>query len=242
MLHPISIVDRKPQHTPALKTKWLTLFLALYGLFVFLPFAAPLMMKWNLPALGKPIYFVYSFVCHQLPQRSLFFFGPRLMYSVSEIQAAWQVTDNPMILRQFIGNPEMGWKVAWSDRMISMYGGIWVAGLLWAIYGKRDSKTPLWVFLALTLPMVLDGTTHLISDFNGVASGFRYTNDWLATLTRNSLPASFYVGDALGSFNSWARWLSGLLFGFGMVWWSFPFISESLDLHARSGLRSAEQH
>jgi hypothetical protein len=36
------------------------------------------------------------------------------MYSLPEIQTAWQETFNPLILRQFVGNPEMGWKMAWS--------------------------------------------------------------------------------------------------------------------------------
>jgi len=225
----------KPKYIPAFKVKWLTVFLALYGLFVLLPFLAPVMMKWNLPVVGKVIYGAYSFVCHQLPQRSLFFFGPELMYSVDEIQAAWQQTDNPFVLRQFVGNPEMGWKVAWSDRMISMYGGVWVAGLLWALFGKRNLKVPIWIFALLAFPIVLDGLTHVISDFSGLVQGFRYTNHWLAVLTRNSFPASFYAGDAIGSFNSWARWLSGLLFGFGLVWWAFPYVSESFEGPAPHG-------
>ena len=228
-------MDRKPKYIPAFKANWLTIFLALYGLFVFLPFFAPIMMEWNLPGLGKAIYGVYSFVCHQLPQRSLFFFGPKLMYSVDEVRAAWQMTENPLILRQFIGNQEMGWKVAWSDRMISMYGGIWVAGLVWALFGKRKLKIPILIFILLAFPMAFDGITHLISDFSGITAGFRYTNDWLAALTGNYFSASFYVGDAVGSFNSWARWLSGLLFGFGLVWWAFPYVSESLDQTAPPG-------
>jgi uncharacterized membrane protein len=227
---------RKPRAIPAFKTNWLAVFLVLYGLFVFLPFLAPVMMKWNLPGPGKVIYGIYSFVCHQLPQRSLFFFGPKLMYSVEEIQTAWQVTDNPMILRQFIGNPEMGWKVAWSDRMISMYGGVWVSGLAWSLLGKR--RLPFRIFVLLALPMVLDGFTHLLSDVSGVTAGFRYTNDWLAALTGNYLPNSFYAGDAIGSFNSWARWLSGLLFGFGLVWWAFPYVNESLDRNPELDLHS----
>lgn len=184
------------------------------------------MMKWNLPALGRIIYFVYSFLCHQLPERSLFLFGPRWMYSISEIQSAWQNTDNPLILRQFIGNPQMGWKVAWSDRMISMYGGIWFAALLWSL-SKKQRRISVWIFILLALPIVLDGFTHLISDFSGLAAGFRYTNHWLAVLTQNSFPSTFYVGDSLGSFNSWMRWLTGFLFAFGLVWWLFPYVFES---------------
>ncbi len=163
------------------------------------------------------------------------------MYSVNEIQDVWQKTDNPLILRQFIGSPEMGWKVAWSDRMISMYGGVWVAALLWWLFGKRTSKISIWIFILLAFPMALDGTTHLISDFSGITAGFRYTNDWLAALTRNYFSNSFYAGDAIGSFNSWARWISGLLFGFGLVWWAFPYIGESFYQNTQVGFAQAKQ-
>src|ERR1051326_7755886 len=212
-----------------LKINWLNIFLVGYGVFVFLPFLAPVFMKWNVSGLGKIIYLLYSFVCHQLPERSLFFFGPKWMYSIGEIQAVWQGTQNLMLFRQFIGNPEMGWKVAWSDRMISMYGGIWLASLLWGMLRKYNPKISAWSFILLALPMMLAGFSHLMSDFSGLTEGFRYTNHWLAVLTWNQFPVSFYVGDALGSFNSWMRWLSGLLFGFGLVWWMFPYIRESLE-------------
>ena len=148
------------------------------------------------------------------------------MYSIEQIQTVWRNTDNPLILRQFVGNPNVGWKVAWSDRMISLYGGIWLFGLLWSLIAKRDKKVSVWVFIFLALPMALDGTTHLVSDLNGLFQGFRYTNDWLVALTHNAFPSSFYIGDGLGSFNSWMRWVTGLLFSFGLVWWAFPYVEE----------------
>ncbi|MBS4015782.1 MAG: DUF2085 domain-containing protein [Candidatus Latescibacteria bacterium] len=207
---------------------WFILFLVLMGLFIILPFLAPFFMfigwEWG----GKAIYLVYTLFCHQLPQRSYFLFGPEWTYSLVEIQAVWQPTTNPMILRQFIGNSEMGWKVAWSDRMISMYGSIWLFGLLWYPLRKQIRNLPLWGLILFILPMAIDGTTHLISDFWGIGLGFRDTNLWLANLTRHSLPAAFYTGDAWGSFNSIMRLSSGLLFGWGFVWFAFPFIHPSL--------------
>lgn len=219
-------MNSKPRHISESQINWLNVFLLVYGLFVFLPFLAPLMMKWDLPAVGRIIYFIYSFFCHQLPERSLFFFGPRWMYSISEIGSVWQNTDNPLILRQFIGNSQMGWKVAWSDRMISMYGGIWLAALVWSFY-RKHRKLSVWIFILLASPMVLDGFTHLMSDFSGLAAGFRYTNHWLAVVTLNYFPSTFYIGDSLGSFNSSMRWLSGFLFAFGFVWWLFPYLFET---------------
>jgi hypothetical protein len=65
------------------------------------------------------------------------------------------------------------------------------------------------------------GITHMVSDFAGIGEGFRDSNIWLATLTHHAYPATFYAGDALGSFNSWMRWFSGILFGAGIVWFGF---------------------
>ncbi len=92
------------------------------------------------------------------------------------------------------------------------------------------------------LPMAIDGTSHLISDLPGVEQGFRSTNAWLAALTGNTLPAWFYVGDALGSFNSWMRLISGVLFGLGAVWFLFPILergaaADRLLQQARQDLR-----
>jgi hypothetical protein len=59
--------------------------------------------------------------------------------------------------------------------------------------------------------------------------GFRDTNVWLAQLTNQGFPTSFYVGDALGSFNSWVRLLSGALFGIASVWLAFPYADATFN-------------
>ncbi len=69
----------------------------------------------------------------------------------------------------------------------------------------------------------------MISDFAGIGQGFRDTNLWLAELTNYRFSAGFYTGDALGSFNSWMRLLSGLFFGFGVVLYGFPYLNEIFE-------------
>ena len=212
---------------------WFGIFLLIYGLWVFTPYLAPIFMKIGWNSAGKAIYFIYSFFCHQLPERSFFWFGEKSMYSLREIQAAWQNTSNPMILRKFIGNEAMGWKIAWSDRMMSFYTSVWFFAALWWPF-RRKIKPLAWLpFALLLLPMALDGGTHAISDLAGIGQGFRDTNQWLATLTNNTLPATFYAGDALGSFNSWARFVTGLLAGLGITWLAFPYIFQSQNLNQK---------
>jgi uncharacterized membrane protein len=217
-----------------LSRRWIIVFGIILGLYAGLPFLAPVFMKlgWDNPA--RLIYIIYSLLCHQLPQRSYFLFGPKLTYSLPVIQSAWQNTVDPIVLRQFIGNSGMGWKVAWSDRMVSMFISIWLFGLLWWPLRHRLKPLPWWGLVLFLLPMAVDGTSHLISDLAGIGQGFRDTNIWLATLSLNAFPASFYAGDAWGSFNSLMRLLTGVLFGLGVVWFSFPFINEAFSETQRS--------
>lgn len=206
---------------------WVETFLLVYGAWVFIPFLAPVFMRLGWDGAGRAVYFVYSFFCHQLPERSFFFFGAKPMYPLTEIQDVWQNTINPLVLRQFIGNETMGWKVAWSDRMISFYTSVWVFAVMW--YPLRRKIKPLvwWGFVLLLLPIAIDGGSHLISDFAGIGNGFRDTNAWLAALTNYALPATFYAGDALGSFNSLMRLVSGLLAGLAIAWLAFPYIFQT---------------
>ncbi len=210
---------------------WFEAFLIVYGLWVLTPFLAPFFMYMGWTGAGKAIYFIYSFFCHQLPERSLFFFGEKTMYSLSEVQAVWQDTMNPLILRKFIGNETMGWKVAWSDRMISFYTSVWFFALLWYPLRRKIKPITWWGFILILLPLALDGGTHAVSDFAGIGQGFRDTNAWLAVLTNNVFPATFYAGDALGSFNSIMRFITGLLAGLGIVWLSFPYIFQTQALN-----------
>jgi uncharacterized membrane protein len=149
------------------------------------------------------------------------------MYPLGEIQAVWQNTSNPMILRQFIGNEAMGWKVAWSDRMISFYTSVWFFALLWYPLRRRVKPISWWGFALLLFPIVVDGVTHAVSDFAGIGQGFRDTNEWLRLLTKDALPVTFYAGDALGSFNSLMRFITGLLAGLGIVWLVFPYVFQT---------------
>ena len=212
-----------------LRENWFGIFLVLYGAWIFAPFFAPLFMKMGWNAAGKAIYFTYSFFCHQLPERSIFLFGPKRMYSLGEIQAVWQNIYNPLLLRQFIGNEAMGWKVAWSDRMISFYTSFWVFAVAWWPLRRIIRPVSWFGFVFLLLPIALDGGSHMFSDLAGLGHGFRDTNHWLAVVTGSTLPAWFYAGDALGSFNSWARLVSGLFAGLALAWLVFPLMLQTMS-------------
>jgi uncharacterized membrane protein len=172
---------------------------------------------------------MYNFFCHQLPERSWFLFGERFSYTQAEIAAAWgrplYDISSELVRRHFIGTPEMGWKVAWSDRMVAMYTSILLFGLVYAFLRERGFRfrgISWWWFLIFILPLALDGTTHLINDV--LRLDFRQTNEWAMVLTGNIFPRAFYVDDMFGSLNSLLRIISGILFVFGVVAFMWPMM------------------
>lgn len=215
-----------------LASHWLLVTLVLLGLWNLLPWLAPVFMHvgWEWP--GRAIHTVYVLFCHQLPQRSWFLFGPQFSYSDNQILLAWKgATDpvTPLLMRAYIGAPEMGWKLAWSDRMISFYGGWFVVGLTYALLRPRWRGLSLRLAILLMLPLAIDGATHMLSDIGGLREGFRETNDWLAVLTGHFLSPQFYAGDQWGSFNSIMRLLTGVLGAVGLIGWAFPYIDHTLQ-------------
>ena len=208
---------------------WFSIFTIVFGLYVGLPFLAPVFMQIGWTGLGKGIYLIYSFLCHQLPQRSFFLFGPQASYSLAELQSAGVNATDLLLLRQFMGSPGMGWKVAWSDRMVSMYTSMLVFGIAWRLLKRWIPRLPWWGFVLFLVPMGIDGTSHFISDLAGIGQGFRDSNAWLAALTMHAFAPGFYAGDALGSFNSWMRLLTGVFFGLGIVWFGFPYLDQAFS-------------
>ena len=227
-LPPRSLLERLVFH---ISEHWWGIAMSMAALYIGLPWLAPVFMRLGWSDVGNVIYLLYAPQCHQLPQRSFFLFGPKLTYSLQEIQAAWVVTEDTKILRQFVGNPQMGWKVAWSDRMVALYTSAFFTALICWPLRTWLRPLPVRIFILLALPMVLDGTTHVLSDYISVMGDFRATNSWLMTLTQNTLPPTFYAGDALGSFNSWMRLLTGSIFGISAVWLLSSYLAQQFTRH-----------
>ncbi len=214
---------------------WLLAFNTGWGIFVTLPWIAPIFMAlgWIWP--GRAIYFIYNFFCHQLPERSWFLFGPEFSYTQAQIAQAWgrpleTIAYNELIRRQFIGTAELGWKVAWSDRMVSMYTSIFIFGLIYALLRERGFSLEgisWWAFALFVLPMALDGTTHLIND--ALRLDFRQTNEWAVYLTGGIFPTEFYADDMFGSLNSLLRLITGILFGYGVVAFLWPLMDSEFS-------------
>jgi uncharacterized membrane protein len=163
---------------------WLILANLFWGLYVGLPLLAPVLMDAGLTLPAKAIYTIYRPACHQRPERSYFYGGPQAIYSVEELEAAGLDT-NPFARE--IGNEQLGWKVAFCERDVAIYGSIFLTGLVYGMFRKRFSGRRMRVrtFALFLVPMAVDGILQLF--------GF-YESTWLV---RSLTGAIFGIGAVL---------------------------------------------
>ena len=195
--------------------KYLLIMNVLVFLYVGLPFMAPVFMNAGLPWAAKPIYSVYSVACHQLSFRSWFLFGDQVAYprSAAEVeglvtfQEASGITENELLpARRFVGNEEMGYKVAYCERDVAIYAAMLGFGLLFAVTKRKIPPLPwyLWVLIGWG-PIGLDGFSQLLSQLPS----------WTLWTYRESTP--------------FLRTLTGSLFGFTTAWFGYPLLQETMD-------------
>ena len=163
---------------------WLLLANLFWGLYVGLPLLAPVLMDAGLTVPAKAIYTIYRPACHQRPERSYFYGGPQAIYSVEELEAAG-IDTHP--LAREIGNEQLGWKVAFCERDVAIYGSIFLMGLVYAVLRKRLSARRMRVrhFALFLVPMAIDGVLQLF----GI-----YESTWLM---RSLTGAIFGIGAVL---------------------------------------------
>ena len=221
-----------------LSQKWLWLANMVSGIILFLGFLAPIFMSFGLTDAGQSVYDFLAPHNHQLPQRSYFLFGESQLitsYSLEQILAAGADIGR---LQDFVGNPEMGFKMALNHRMTAIFVAIFFGGVAWGLAGRRPRLGPLW-FIVLLLPLLIDGFSHLISENSG--QGFRESNTWAVQLTGNAFPDKFYRETTIGSLNWLLRTITGILFGLGFVWFLFTYLSirfQAIQLQLEPKLRA----
>jgi uncharacterized membrane protein len=95
-----------------------------------------------------------------------------------ELMAAGAPDDtNLFLFRSFIGNPEIGYKVALCERDVAIYGSVFLAGLIFSLLRRRGKvRAPsLKLYAIFLIPIAVDGLTQLF--------GWRESNWWLRTAT-----------------------------------------------------------
>jgi uncharacterized membrane protein len=192
---------------------WLAFFNLFLFLYIGLPVAAPLLLNAGAVGPATVIYKVYSPMCHQLAYRSWFIFGDQSAYPLEAAHVSGVTYEeltglNPTDLkaaRDFWGNSQVGYKIALCQRDMAIWGGMFIFGLIFAVFRKRMKPIPIMAwFLIGVLPIALDGGTQLISSLS-----------LFSIISRESTPL--------------LRTLTGSLFGVMNAWLAFPYLEESMS-------------
>jgi uncharacterized membrane protein/glutaredoxin len=143
---------------------WLLIFNLLLGLYVGLPVLAPALMASGAEGPARLIYTIYKPMCHQLPWRSFFLFGERLYYSQDYLvsQVGEESLATLWTAKNFVGTPQLGYKVALCERDVAIYGAMLLAGVLFGLVRKRLKPLPWPVFVLFIVPLAIDGGIQLI--------------------------------------------------------------------------------
>jgi len=199
-----------------LSRHYMILFNLIVFIYVGLPFLAPTLMKVNFQAPARVIYTIYSPLCHQFAFRSWFIYGeqpyyPRELAKINGVvtyEALRGIQDVDLAeARQFVGDEQVGYKVALCQRDIAMYGGILLFGLVFSLSGKRLRSIPWYLWLLLgVVPIGLDGASQLPS-LMGISLPI-----WLPL--RESSPL--------------LRTITGAMFGVMTAWYIYPMIEAAM--------------
>lgn len=198
-------------------------YMALFNAFVFiylgLPFLAPTLMAAGITPPARLIYRLYGGVCHQFAFRSWFLFGDQAAYPRASADVVGLVPYGPATgldeadlwgARNFLGNPDLGYKVALCERDVAIYGGILLFGLVFSLTGNRLRSLPWYVWILLGIvPIGLDGFSQILSQppLNEIPP--------LNLLTyRESTPL--------------LRTLTGALFGVTTAWFGYPMVESTM--------------
>ncbi len=198
-------------------------YMTLFNLFVFvylgLPFLAPVLMATGFIPPARLIYRAYGVVCHQFAFRSWFLFGDQVAYPraaagldglVPYGKATGLEEADLWEARKFVGNPEVGYKIALCERDVAIYGGILGFGLVFSLTGRRLKSLPWygWILLGI-VPIGLDGFSQILSQppLNNVPPlnllAYRESTPLLRTLT-------------------------GALFGITTAWFGYPMVEDTM--------------
>jgi uncharacterized membrane protein len=233
-----------------LSKHWLAVFNTIAILYVGLPILAPALMNAGLETPARIIYRVYSPLCHQMTQRSFFLFGdqyayPREIAGTDLVPIEAYIDDIPEFnnvepdnwpafftaARRFLGNEQLGYKIALCQRDIGIYLFVLVGGLLYGMLRNRINIKPMPILLFIVIglgPIALDGFSQLFSYWSTPLDGSTPTG--IAATMQSVLP--------LRESTPLLRAFTGAWFGLALVWLAYPHVNESMkDTESQLGAK-----
>lgn len=137
---------------------WLLIFNTALGLYAALPALPPVLMRTHHLRAAGLLYTLFTPLCHQLPERSFFLFGPRFTYTLAELERRI----GPEVPLRYTGSAALGYKLAICERDTAMFVAIWLAGLAFVLVRRRLRPLSLKAFALTCVPMAVDGLGQLV--------------------------------------------------------------------------------
>ena len=138
---------------------WLLLVNVVIAAQIALPVLAPVLMTVGHTSTARLIYTLFAPLCHQLPERSFFLFGPQSSYTLQELESLV----GPNVPLRYNGSPALGYKMAICQRDVAMYLSMLLAGLAFNFVRSWLRPLPLKAFAVLCVPITLDGFGQLLA-------------------------------------------------------------------------------
>lgn len=152
----IAVVLNRFVHTVA--KHWLLMVNTAVGLYAGLTVLAPTLMVTGHPWAARLIYTLFRLACHQLPERSFFLFGPRLAYTLDQLERI----AGPNVPPGYLGSPTLGYKMAICQRDTAILLAVLVAGVAFALLRHRLRPLSMRAFLLSCVPIAVDGFGQLL--------------------------------------------------------------------------------
>lgn len=219
---------------------WVAYFNLLIAVYVGLPVLAPTLTKVGATGPARAIYTMYSPMCHQMASRSFFLFGEQAAYprelAGTNLTPLEAYTDSIpeftgvapenwvnffLAAQKFVGNDQMGYKMALCERDMAIYGFVLAGGLLFALLRRRFTIKPLPFLLFVIIgmgPIGLDGFSQLFGYYSTPLDGSIPTGIRAAIQTITPLRES----------TPFLRTFTGGLFGLMLAWLAYPHIEISM--------------
>lgn len=137
---------------------WLAAVNGFLALMLGLALLAPWLMLHGQTRAGELLYLAYAPLCHQLPERSFFVGGRAPWYTLNQLTALLRY-EPPL---RYLGNPQLGYKMAFCERDAAIYVGWLAGGLAFALFRRRLKPLPWWGLILSTVPMGVDGMLQLL--------------------------------------------------------------------------------
>ena len=134
----------------------LALLNALVTVFVVGPVVTPVLIAAGATSAATDLYRFFHLVCHQWAFRSFFVLGPQATFSRDQLSA---LGVDPYT---FVGDAQMGWKMAVCERNLAIFVGLLAFGLLFGSVHRQFAPASFAQFAVLVSPMALDGLTQLV--------------------------------------------------------------------------------